>query len=268
MNFIGDLLEPEKAYLHEIIVKPFGIGILRKALDEKLETEKDFEVFVPLVYYRCLQYLNDKEAEILLTPPNYFISNTGKVVVIEDGEPREVVIVKSAEGYPRFWVGFGGSAGTFLPLHRALACNFVIPPGDVHPKHLQVNHINGDKEDPSLVNLEWCSAKENMKHAHDEGLVVKPAGLDHYRIRPIKGTVMKGDYTGHQFLLVGTKEIEENGFSQRNVSACCTKGRGKHLCCTFEYASEQDLTNLSRGISEDIRLDLAKYVRKPKELTS
>ena len=31
--------------------------------------------------------------------------------------------------------------------------------------NLEVNHIDGDKKNNALSNLEWCSASENQKHA-------------------------------------------------------------------------------------------------------
>lgn len=268
MNLIANLLTPQEKYLHEIIAKPFELSVLRKALDSKLKVCKTYEVFVPLVYHRCLQYLKDKEMETTLKPEGYFISNKGNVVVVKKGKIKEVSVGKSDEGYLRFWVNLGNSTGTFLPLHRALACNFVMPVDTVsgiHPKDLQVNHKNGDKEDFELENLEWCTHKENVEHAHLNGLAKNPSGASSCRTKPVKGTVLKGDYVGHEFILVGAKEIKANGFSQTNVNACCLENREKHYGCKFTYATEEEVKHLSHGISDEIKESLLKLLRKSRK---
>jgi len=59
-------------------------------------------------------------------------------------------------------------------LHRLLAINFI-----PNPKNKpQVNHIDGNKHNNSLSNLEWVTRGENIKHAYDNGL-----------LRPKKGSL-------------------------------------------------------------------------------
>lgn len=59
-------------------------------------------------------------------------------------------------------------------VHRLVAKAFLTP---VYGK-LEVNHINGEKEDNSIANLEWCNSAENKRHAYKTGL--RPTGKDHH----------------------------------------------------------------------------------------
>ena len=53
--------------------------------------------------------------------------------------------------------------------HREVALAFLPNPN----LKTQVNHIDGDKQNNHLLNLEWCTPQENMDHAYATGLKSK-----------------------------------------------------------------------------------------------
>lgn len=70
------------------------------------------------------------------------------------------------EGYSRCSLWLNGSSKDFL-VHRVIAETFI-----PNPENLPiVNHIDGDKSNNSVSNLEWCSPKGNVNHAFDSGLM-------------------------------------------------------------------------------------------------
>lgn len=53
-------------------------------------------------------------------------------------------------------------------VHRLVAITYMKNP----QKHGDINHIDGDKLNNNLDNLEYCSRSENMKHAYKTGLKI------------------------------------------------------------------------------------------------
>lgn len=54
-------------------------------------------------------------------------------------------------------------------VHRLVAVHFIKPPTD--PLQKCINHIDGDKANNHIDNLEWCSYSENINHAIKNGLL-------------------------------------------------------------------------------------------------
>ena len=52
-------------------------------------------------------------------------------------------------------------------IHRLVAVAFITNPSE----KAEVNHINGNKLDNRVENLEWVSREENIRHAYDNGLI-------------------------------------------------------------------------------------------------
>ena len=107
--------------------------------------------------------------------PNYSISTCGKVKNNTSGNILNTSVHRN--GYEIINIKPNGrGAGKTLKVHRLVAITF-IPNPDNKP---QVNHLDGDKCNNHLENLEWATASENMKHAVKNGLLTPPENVTRF----------------------------------------------------------------------------------------
>ena len=110
---------------------------------------------------------------------DYYISKDGRLVKLyKNGNIKFINPRLDAYGYMRVSITDINGKRKDRKMHRLMAQTF-IPNPENKP---EVNHINGDKTDYRLENLEWCTRSENAKHwhktiLHEEGSSSKKCDL-------------------------------------------------------------------------------------------
>lgn len=107
---------------------------------------------------------------------DYVVSNYGRVMSSKRKIPIILSQIETRGGYLQVHLSIKGNQikksisrlvmETFNPL--------------LNMNNLEVNHIDCNKKNNSLDNLEWVTHSENIKHAYNHGLLNKPKGELNY----------------------------------------------------------------------------------------
>lgn len=130
------------------------------------------------------------------------VTENGKVFVTETG--KELTPKNNGNGYLRIYIP--QLKKRFL-LHRLVATAY-IPNPDNKP---QVNHIDGNKHNNSVNNLEWCTGAENISHFYQ-----KMNG------QPVKVDAHSKQYRTGKHSMAFKSEVAEKGL-YGNVLRLCYK---------------------------------------------
>lgn len=95
--------------------------------------------------------------------PDYTITTDGVITKIGSNYTLSQWIGKN--GYKHVDLRKNGK-GVKVAVHRLLATTFIPNPDQKRT----VNHLDGDKLNNTITNLEWATDSENVQHAYDTGL--------------------------------------------------------------------------------------------------
>lgn len=130
--------------------------------------------------------------------PGYMINKAGMIWSNKSGIYMKTGYDK--DGYVRVGLRNPGKNSYPFMLHRLIALHFIPNPNN----YSEINHMDGDKANNDISNLEWCTHKHNMNHAINCGLWNASAkGEDNSysklltfevnEIRDLKGMILQKD---------------------------------------------------------------------------
>lgn len=117
----------------------------------------------------------------------YQISNLGRVKSLSRMKKskhgtmymiKEKFLIHRKDKYGYFKLILSNNGKQFNKFSHRLVAESFIP--NINNKPC-VNHIDGNKQNNSVENLEWCTNKENTQHALKTGLLNPVSGENHFK---------------------------------------------------------------------------------------
>lgn len=139
----------------------------------------------------------------------YQVSNFGRVRRVGKRilKPQE-----RSHGYLSVWLYDGHNNAKQVSVHRLVAQAFLSNP-NAFP---EVNHIDENKQNNNVNNLEWCSHKENSSHG-SRGKRIGERNRNGKKSRPIAQYTLNGELVR---IYPSLAEASRNGYASGNISKC------------------------------------------------
>jgi hypothetical protein len=152
--------------------------------------------------------------------PYYLVSNKGRIKTLDRPIWCKVnqsysirkgkILTANNHNTKRYWrIGIPSETGNkaskkLYPIHRLVATAFLPNPNNLP----QINHIDGNKDNNCVENLEWCDNTYNQRHAIEHGLKDRSKMSAHSSFRKLSEEQV-------QFIKVMYNHIDESKYGEK-----------------------------------------------------
>ena len=179
--------------------------------------------------------------------PRLEVSNLGDIRHT-NGKSKYTNISK--QGYVILQVRLDGKIKT-LKLHRLVAETFLEPPSEdlitlcskTHWGIVCVNHIDGNKLNNNVNNLEWCTQEYNNKHANMSNLVPALKGSLNGRSKLDENTVHEICLLFQDITMKTQEDADKFNISLSQIQKIRCGIAWKHIWCQYSIKVNKRTTN-------------------------
>ena len=174
-----------------------------------------------------------------------YVSNKGH---FRNRDKKDVPIQVGNGGY--CWVYCGGTTHKHLLAHRVVMLTWRPTP---NAEHLTIDHLNHNKRDNSLENLEWVTRAENIRRAKADAIVVKVEGNADL-VEKVDVSITPKDrspQSKYDFLIKLNKAVV---LSVEEFAALFFDNYGKNFTCPFTHKNCQTLSEFCAAIEYRIKI--------------
>lgn len=157
----------------------------------------------------------------------YEVSSFGRVMSLnysKQGEPAIRKLSLDKDGYLNVTLYSLGKPKT-LKVHRLVAQAFLENKSNLP----EINHIDENKSNNHVENLEWCSRSYNISYG--QGSIQRALS----KCRQVEAVDSSGI---RRHLFKSTQEAGRNGFTQSSVAACCRHEQSHHKGFIWRYIDD------------------------------
>lgn len=233
-KFMPDLLSPRTNALIGNLDYEGKKRIYFKKLQNLVEIDPEIEVYLPVVYFPYSISTSKRSNRIFA---ELLISNKGNIFNLKYFKKMKCSL--STHKYKVY-----GLSGYAMLTHRMVASTWIPKPESLNVmeySELEVNHLNGVKDDPRVVNLEWCTPQQNKLHAKKTGLLITHSNIDHPTAIPMKGTVIDiPEHKGKKIFVCGREDCLSVGISNKVLYKIRSGSVNTYRGCKWEPITKEE----------------------------